>query len=179
MNGGPHKEINDIRAIVHSGGLSKCTEAQLKRILEVIDHYDAGLQFEMTQGLRKPVQAQLELVQRERYHNESKLERGTLQQEVMREVKGMFTASASDADKKHAETARTAKTANIIAGTALVVSIVAVFVAHRDNTRSSIVGTNATPIKTLQPLPETPQIVLPTPAPTPTNLTGTNSPSKE
>jgi hypothetical protein len=189
MNGG-HQEINKTRDIVHSGQLAGCSEAQLRRMIEVIDHYDASCQFDMTQGLRTPVQSQLERVQQTRYKTESKSESNRIHQEQMAEQarlhgiqlendKRLATEAAADNNKKHAQTARTAKTANIIAGTALAVSIVAVIVGHHDSTPASIAGTNAIPIKRLQPLSEKPQTVSPTPSPTPTNLIQTNAAQKK
>lgn len=194
-----HEEINRIRAIVHSGQLSQCTEDQLKRMVEVINHYDAANQHHMTEGLREPVQAELERVRDERYHNDAKSERNRLQKEIMQDVKGMFAASKEDGDKKHAESLSTSKEANVLSKKAIKVAWIAVWVAvggvaiavifgiaHSDSKRSANSAAGDTPQERGPALSEKPplqspmpQTELPKPLPILTNAVPTNTAQKK
>jgi hypothetical protein len=183
MNG-PHLDINQIRGIAHSGQLFNCAdEDQLKRMVAVISHYDASGQPHMADGIRDAVKSQLERVQGERRHANSIAEINRLHKEQMDETKRMYAESSIDSDKKHVETSAMAKKAIIVAWISLavstVVAIASVFVAHLDSTRPAIVGINATEIKNTPAPPQKPQIVLPTPKPTPRNLTPTNAAQKK
>ncbi|MGP8201566.1 MAG: hypothetical protein ACLQU4_18915 [Limisphaerales bacterium] len=200
MNG-RDKEINDIRAIVHSGQLGKCTEDQLKRMLVVIDHYDASNYPHMTQGLREPVQNQLERVQRERHFKDSTAEITRLHKEALEEQarlhriqiandRQLADDAALDNDKKHGQSLAISKEANQLSKRAIliawlsvlatvVIGVIGVIVAHLDSSRTSTSDTNAPRIKETAPQLTMPQIVPPMPKPTPTNSIQTNAAQKK
>jgi hypothetical protein len=98
--------------------------------------------------------------------------------------------AALDNDKKHGQTLAISKEANQLSKRAIliaclsvlatvVIGVIGVIVAHLDSSRTSTSDTNAPRTKETAPQSATPQIVLPTPLPTPTNLIATNAAQKK
>jgi len=196
------KDFNDGLSAVHESRLSQYNDAKLNDFLNAAQRWEAsGNPISQTGLVINAVRHELNHRQKDRHYKDSIVELNRINKEALKEQnrlhgiqiendRQLAKDAALDNDKKHGQTLAISKEANQLSKRAVLIAIlsvvatviiggIGVIVAHLDSSRPSTSDTNAPRAKETSPQSAMPQIVLPTPKPTPTNLIQTNVSQKK